>query len=417
MHGWKAVMVGTVFSMCSLALAQVTTSGGTTNVIPKFTGGSQIGDSHISDSNGNIGIGTLNPAATLDVQGTRSNSIGVNTGITKVGGDDVYLYTGALNGSPSYAVWIQTMRPSDGLSFPLALNPNGGNVGIGTAAPGSALEIDGNRSAMITQSQTAAMPDGLTYDVGGIIYNDRFLRDTNPSAPAAYLKIRNVNTLGAFPTTIRGTQIELGTANGLHGQGTTATTALAISPDGNVGIGTTSPGARLELNGSLKLTTGSGASMAYPDGTIQATAWNGTTCGGDYAESVDVAGDRRSYEPGDVLVLAASGTEDVEKSQEPYSSLVAGIYSTKPGLTGRRQSNDPKAGPGEVPMAMVGIVPTKVSAENGAIKRGDLLVTSSKVGYAMKGTDRGRMLGAVVGKAMGSLEQGTGVIEVLVTLQ
>jgi hypothetical protein len=68
-------------------------------------------------------------------------------------------------------------------------------------------------------------------------------------------------------------------------------------------------------------------------------------------------------------------------------------------------------------MAMVGIVPTKVSAENGPIKQGDLLVTSSNEGFAMKGTDRGRMLGAVIGKAMGSLDSGTGVIEVLVTLE
>jgi hypothetical protein len=68
-------------------------------------------------------------------------------------------------------------------------------------------------------------------------------------------------------------------------------------------------------------------------------------------------------------------------------------------------------------MAMIGIVPTKVTAENGPIHRGDLLVTSSKSGYAMKGTDRSRMLGAVIGKAMGSLDSGTGTIEVLVTLQ
>jgi hypothetical protein len=66
---------------------------------------------------------------------------------------------------------------------------------------------------------------------------------------------------------------------------------------------------------------------------------------------------------------------------------------------------------------MVGIVPTKVTAENGPIHRGDLLVTSSAAGYAMKGTDRERMLGAVIGKAMGNLDSGTGVIEVLVTLQ
>jgi hypothetical protein len=66
---------------------------------------------------------------------------------------------------------------------------------------------------------------------------------------------------------------------------------------------------------------------------------------------------------------------------------------------------------------MVGIVPAKVSAENGPIRTGDLLVTSETAGYAMKGTDRSRMLGAVVGKAMGRLDEGTGIIEVLVTLQ
>jgi hypothetical protein len=48
---------------------------------------------------------------------------------------------------------------------------------------------------------------------------------------------------------------------------------------------------------------------------------------------------------------------------------------------------------------------------------GDLLVASSRPGYAMKGTNRRRMLGAVVGKAMEPLQSNTGMIEVLVTLQ
>jgi len=68
-------------------------------------------------------------------------------------------------------------------------------------------------------------------------------------------------------------------------------------------------------------------------------------------------------------------------------------------------------------MAMIGIVPTKVTTENGPIKPGDLLVTSSTVGYAMKGTDRNRMLGAVIGKALGKLDSGAGVIEVGIVLQ
>ncbi len=71
----------------------------------------------------------------------------------------------------------------------------------------------------------------------------------------------------------------------------------------------------------------------------------------------------------------------------------------------------------KTPMAIVGIVPTKVSAEKGSIHRGDLFVSSSKPGDAMKETDKNRMLGPIVGKAMGALDSGTGVIEVAITLQ
>jgi hypothetical protein len=95
--------------------------------------------------------------------------------------------------------------------------------------------------------------------------------------------------------------------------------------------------------------------------------------------------------------------------------MVAGIFATKPGVIGRRDAVATSTD--NVPMAMVGVAPTKVTAENGPIHKGDLLVTSSYEGYAMRGTNRKRMLGAVLGKAMGEMKSGTGVIEVLVTLQ
>jgi len=193
-------------------------------------------------------------------------------------------------------------------------------------------------------------------------------------------------------------------------------TANNLIVGGSVGVGVTSPGAKLEVYGNVKLSSGSGGSITFADGTTQSTAWTGSLCGGDYAESVEVSGDRAQYEPGDVLVIASEITSDVAKSVEPYSTLVAGIYSTKPGLVGNR-STEQKRVAKQVPMAMIGIVPVKVTAENGAIRRGDLLVTSSLPGYAMKGTDHNRMLGAVIGKALGSLESGTGVIEALVSLQ
>jgi hypothetical protein len=211
-----------------------------------------------------------------------------------------------------------------------------------------------------------------------------------------------------------------GTVPVFTGSGTSignSSAPITVSSTGNVGIGTTAPGAKLEVSGSIKLSSGSGGAITFQDGTTQSTAYTGTCPGGDYAESVDVAGDRTKYEPGDVLVIGADSGSDVAKSSEPYSTLVVGVYSTKPGVVGRRQTTDQKTSKTEVPMAMVGIVPTKVSAENGPIKRGDLLVTSSTSGYAMKGTDRSLLTGAVIGKALGSLDSGTGVIEVVVTLQ
>src|SRR6266478_386321 len=114
-----------------------------------------------------------------------------------------------------------------------------------------------------------------------------------------------------------------------------------------------------------------------------------------------------------VLVVDPNNSGHFLKATEQYSTLVAGIYSTKPGLIGRRQTTDAKSSTTEVPMAMVGIVPTKVTTENGPIKSGDILVTSSIPGHAMKGTDRSLFAGAIVGKALGSLSSGTGVIEVL----
>jgi hypothetical protein len=138
--------------------------------------------------------------------------------------------------------------------------------------------------------------------------------------------------------------------------------------------------------------------------------------GADFAESVDVLGGPSRYEPGDVLMVDDSGVRRFALSNEAYSSKIAGIYSTQPGVLASLHSDSSGRPKGEVPLAVVGIVPCKVSAENGAIKAGDLLVASSKPGYAMKGTDRSKMLGAVVGKALGSLDKDTGVIEVLVSL-
>jgi hypothetical protein len=139
--------------------------------------------------------------------------------------------------------------------------------------------------------------------------------------------------------------------------------------------------------------------------------------GSDYAESVHVRGKLGRYEPGDVLSVDSRGKGQFVKSNKAYSTRVAGIYSSKPGVLGSSHSMATSEFKEEIPLAINGIVPCKVSAENGEIKPGDLLVTSSTPGYAMRGTERSRMLGAVVGKALGTIRNGKGLIPILVTLQ
>jgi hypothetical protein len=144
----------------------------------------------------------------------------------------------------------------------------------------------------------------------------------------------------------------------------------------------------------------------------------GTQTGGaDVAEAFAVEGSRRDYGPGDVLVISERSDRTMEKAAEPYSTRVAGVHATKPGVLLTEHAITESLAD-LVPLGVVGVIPTKVSAENGAIRRGDLLVTSSMQGHAMRGTDRGRMLGAVIGKALEAFPgPGTGTIRVLVNVQ
>jgi hypothetical protein len=261
-----------------------------------------------------------------------------------------------------------------------------GNVGVGTTNPGNKLQVAGGRIYVGGDST------GVDYGVFGKDPGGNAFLDAN----------------------MTGAGIGFYTNNSVKDEA-----RMFINSSGNVGIGTTNPGATLEVNGTAKIDTslsvGAGGITFSGQAGTQTTPWTGVLCGGDYAEAVNAKGSKKTYEPGDVLVIGDGDDGEVQKSAEPYSTMVSGIFATKPGVIGRRQSLVKDAD--EIPMAMVGIVPTKVTAENGPIHRGDLLVTSSTAGFAMKGTDRERMLGAVIGKAMGSLDSGTGVIEVLVTLQ
>jgi hypothetical protein len=196
---------------------------------------------------------------------------------------------------------------------------------------------------------------------------------------------------------------------------TTGLYAQVVSPDGSAAVFQAPGGTSANLIVGKTLGT-PGTIRFRVDGAGRAFANLFTTPAADFAESIQTVDGVSSYEPGDVLVIDAAGPRRVDRSQEPYSTRVAGVYSTRPGvLATSHEIDDPRLAE-EIPMAIVGIVPCKVSAENGAIRPGDLLVTSATPGHAMKGTARVRMVGAVLGKALESLPEGSRVIQILVTL-
>ena len=148
-----------------------------------------------------------------------------------------------------------------------------------------------------------------------------------------------------------------------------------------------------------------------------------TDTGADYAESLPAAGGAKGLEPGDVLSIAPGHGRAVRESRGAESHLVAGVYSTKPSVLAVGDHHIRDSLKGEVPVAMLGIVPTKVTAENGPIRAGDLLTTARTPGRAMRAKPvmvHGAAIyptGAILGKALTGLHHGEGTIQVLVNLK
>jgi len=139
--------------------------------------------------------------------------------------------------------------------------------------------------------------------------------------------------------------------------------------------------------------------------------------GSDLSERFDVHG-QSAPEPGTVVSIDSRGDGQLEVSSEPYDHRVAGVISGANGVrTGMLMGQDGTAASGDHPVALTGRVYCKVTTANGPIRPGDLLTTSSRPGYAMRASDPLRSQGALLGKAMGSLETGEGLVLVLVGLQ
>jgi len=162
------------------------------------------------------------------------------------------------------------------------------------------------------------------------------------------------------------------------------------------------------LNGALKFRVLNNGSVVTP--LLQITG------GSDLAEPFEVDG-RQRIPAGSLLVIDENHPGKLKLSQSEYDSKVAGVVSgaggVHPGLTMNQKSVFEEGRN----LALSGRAYARATTSNGPIHPGDLLTTSGRSGYAMKATDPERSHGAIIGKAMSSLEDGEGLVLVLVNLQ
>ena len=209
---------------------------GTASYIPKFVTGTTLGNSIVFDDGTNVGIGTNNPNAKLDVNG----NLFVNGQIKVTGGAPG---TGKVltSDASGLATWQnvsgatlpagasgQTLR-HDGTNWVAnsVIFNDGTNVGIGTATPGAKLDISGQ------------------------------VKITGGSPGVDKILVSDASGLATWQTLGTGTLLPGIAGQTLRHNGTKWIANSVIFNDGtNVGIGTASPGAALEVAGQVKITGG-----------------------------------------------------------------------------------------------------------------------------------------------------------------
>jgi hypothetical protein len=202
----------------------------------------------------------------------------------------------------------------------------------------------------------------------------------------------SINFEGVHAETKSSTTAAIAAYN-LNPEGTGA--AIFAKKEGNVGLAALFDGSVFV---SKKLTVG--------DDIVLANA--------DCAEDFDIAG-LEKVEPGTVMVLDSEGA--LRPSEQAYDKRVAGVISGagnyKPGIVLDKQESSRN----RMPIALMGKVYCKVDASYGAIEVGDLLTTSSTPGHAMRTDNPLKAFGAVIGKALRPLDEGQGLIPILIALQ
>jgi len=330
-------------------------------------------------SSSNIAIGS-NAMASNQSTGNRNVAIGINA------------LDASINGVWNVAIGYGTLGTGTGIDSSVALGylalslaSGDNNIGIGYQA-GNSISSGGSNIVIGYNADVPSATSSNQLNIGGLIWGDLandYLAIGGSAIPTdAFLEI-NQNASGGVA------HIELNPI---------ATPPLTDVDTGDI---------YMDTDGILYVRSTS--------------VWAAANTAADFSELIVPLGFRKEthdgvihyvgdIEAGDLVVINDNGY--YERSSKPYDSSVVGVESGNRGRF-RLKAGSLEREEGQRQVGMMGHILVKVSLENGPIRPGDSLTTSSLPGHAMKATKPGFIVGRTL-KSFDGSQGKTGLIEVLV---
>ena len=308
----------------------------TCNRLTKGTGKEHLVDSCITDLNGNIGINCSSPGFNLDINGVsgfNSNiSSGANTAITATQNGTGYLFVGKCATSNRFRVGPTGFIIVDENSNNAGLTINqsgagysaifcGGNVGIDITAPTLKLDVRGTL--------------GIPATSGTSQYG--YLRLTSNAGSSRTLDFGGYDSGRNYAMWIQATDWADLSVN----------SSLIINPNGgNVGIGTCTPGYKLDVNGEVAISPNTAGKNTFLL-TTNASNDGRLLIKSDTTNKVDIQSNGASYFMGGNIGINCStpnyklhvnGCTAIDGNLRMGSGFSSG-NSTDPGITVQGYSN------------------------------------------------------------------------------